>query len=413
MSFKAEHPKEWLSHGLRSLVIDDQQRLDTELTRLGADPRAIRVIFDKSRHLAIRVDEISEVTANILKTEMLAAGGEAALPHDVYFMLGKRSPAIIFGTKHQIKLASKKLAAYGGIHKELSDTLMGLMSTLEHPPRTFRHRTGRFDLRKGPLVFGILNRTQDSFSDGGQYFEEGTALKHAADMIRDGAHVIDIGGQSTRPGAATVSLRTELERTIPTISDLKQKARCVVSIDTCRPKVAEAAIDAGADIINDVSGFKDRSMRELAVRSGAGCIIMHMQGTPRTMQKEPRYSDLIGEIMELLDQRTQLLIKAGVKRDNIAVDPGIGFGKTLEHNLVILDRLSEFRSLGFPVLIGTSRKSFIGTLEETAACERIAGTISSNVVAVRNGASMVRVHDVKEVGRAVRLAHEILTANHS
>jgi len=261
-------------------------------------------------------------------------------------------------------------------------------------------------------VMGILNVTPDSFSDGGLFFDRDAAIKHGQRLADEGADILDVGGESTRPGAAPVSADDEAERVVPVIEALASKTDVTVSVDTSKASVARRALDAGAQIVNDVAaGRFDEALLPLAAERRAPVVLMHMRGEPRTMQKDPRYADVVGEIAAFLDDRADAAVAAGVNRDGIVIDPGFGFGKTREHNLVLLRRLREFRCLGFPVLAGTSRKSFIGaTLGALPIEERLEGTAATVALAVANGASIVRVHDVREMARVVRMVEAVQAA---
>jgi dihydropteroate synthase len=257
---------------------------------------------------------------------------------------------------------------------------------------------------------GILNVTPDSFSDGSLYSDPQRAIERALEMVEEGADIIDIGGESTRPGAAPVPSDDELKRVIPVISGLAGKTSCPVSIDTWKSPVARAAIDAGAIIINDISGFSfDPHMSTVAAQTGAGVVLMHTRGNPQTMQQDVEYSDLIGEIMHSLKASIDRAVQAGVGPEQIAVDPGIGFGKLATHNLEILRRLREFTSLGRPLLIGTSRKSFIGKVLDRETGQRVHGTAATVALAVQGGADILRVHDVQAMRDAAFMAHAIAT----
>ncbi|MDA8326531.1 MAG: dihydropteroate synthase [Nitrospiraceae bacterium] len=266
-----------------------------------------------------------------------------------------------------------------------------------------------FDFSKRAYIMGILNVTPDSFSDGGLYLEPEKAIERALRMAGEGADIIDIGGESTRPGAAALSAEVEIGRTLPVIEAIKKRAQIPVSIDTCKAAVASAALDAGADIINDISAMRfDPAMPALAARSGAPVILMHMKGTPADMQKNPRYDALIPEILDYLRVSIRLAVDAGVEEEKIITDPGIGFGKTMEHNLEILKNLESFTGLGKPVLVGPSRKAFIGhILGGAPPADRLEGTIAAATIAIMNGANILRVHDVKEVSKAARVADAI------
>ena len=261
------------------------------------------------------------------------------------------------------------------------------------------------------LVMGVLNVTPDSFSDGGQFFSPDQALAHAEQMISEGANIIDIGGESTRPGSASVSEDEELRRVIPVIERLAAKSSVPISIDTTKSSVARAALDAGAGIVNDISGLRfDLAIADEVARSKAGLVLMHSRGTPKTMQKLPPVADIMSEVISSVRESLAVAAERGVACEAIAIDPGIGFGKTGEQNVEIIAKLDQLAGefADFPILIGASRKSFIGKLLDGApADERLHGTIASVAASVLNGADIVRVHDVKAVVEAVRVADAI------
>ena len=257
-----------------------------------------------------------------------------------------------------------------------------------------------------PLVMGVLNVTPDSFSDGGLYLDADAAVAHAGEMAAEGASIIDVGGESTRPGAEPVPERDELARVIPVVERIAVDLEPRVSIDTRKVAVAEAAIQAGARIVNDVSAFRSApAMAGLVASSGATCCLMHMLGDdPRTMQTDPRYDDVVSEVKAFLEQRLAFAMGEGVPEEHVWLDPGIGFGKTVDHNLELIRRLDEIVALGRPVVIGTSRKSFIGRLTGRPERERAAGTVATNVIAYERGASIFRVHDVVEAVDSLKVA---------
>lgn len=260
------------------------------------------------------------------------------------------------------------------------------------------------------LLMGVLNVTPDSFSDGGRFFRKDAAIAHAIEMAAEGADIIDVGGESTKPGSKEVPAEEEIRRVVPVIEGLHGRIKADISIDTRKSKVAEAALKAGASIVNDISGLRrDKNIAGVAARYGAGMILMHMQGEPENMQDSPKYANLIREIKESLKLSALEAFKAGVKKDLVAIDPGIGFGKTVEHNLEILNRLEEFMDLELPICIGTSRKSFLGKLlDKPDTDDRLAGTIATCVVAVMKGARILRVHDVKAAKDAITITKKIL-----
>ena len=252
-------------------------------------------------------------------------------------------------------------------------------------------------------VMGILNVTPDSFSDGGRFDRLDDALRQAEQMLADGAEIIDIGGESTRPGAAEVSEADELARVIPVIESLKSRLDCHISIDTCKAVVMREAVKAGADMVNDVNGLQGEGAVAAVADSKVPVCIMHMQGTPRTMQHNPVYEDVVDDVVAYLEQRVNDCVAAGIPRNNICLDPGFGFGKTLSQNYQMLDRLEHFHRLGLPVLAGLSRKSMIGNLLNVPVDQRLAGSLSCAVIAAMKGARIIRVHDVKATVDALKI----------
>ena len=252
---------------------------------------------------------------------------------------------------------------------------------------------------------GVVNVTTDSFYDGGRYVEPERAIVHALELVEQGADIIDVGGESTRPGARSVSEQDELAHIIPVVKGLVHRVPVPISIDTTKSRVAEAALDCGASIINDVSALRqDPAMASVIAGSDAGVVLMHMQGSPQTMQQSPHYSDVVGEVVHFLDERLQAALRAGIARTNIVLDPGFGFGKLLIHNLDLLDGLSALAALNRPVLVGLSRKAFIGKVVERPVEHREWGTAAAVALAVDRGAHIVRVHDVAMMIDVVKMA---------
>lgn len=256
-----------------------------------------------------------------------------------------------------------------------------------------------------PLVMGVVNVTPDSFSDGGQLASLESALAHALALDADGADILDIGGESTRPGAEPVSVAEEIERTLPLLNALRPRTTRRLSIDTCKPEVAEAAVRAGADIWNDVTALGTPGAADLAAELGCGVVLMHMQGEPRTMQAAPHYDDVLAEVCAFLEARAEAALSAGVARERIWLDPGIGFGKTLEHNLALLSGLPALVALGFPVLLGASRKRFIAAIgpggEDPG--DRLGGSLAAALAGAQAGVAAVRVHDVAQTVQALEV----------
>ncbi|MFQ6035891.1 MAG: dihydropteroate synthase [Sedimentisphaerales bacterium] len=267
---------------------------------------------------------------------------------------------------------------------------------------------GHLDSSKGCLIMGVLNVTPDSFSDGGQFFQTDKAIEHGLQMAADGAAIIDVGGESARPGSTPVSAAEQIKRVVPVIKALAKKLDVPISIDTYNYEVAEAALQAGAAMINDITALSDERMGQLAAEQQVPVVLMHMQGTPATMQIEPKYDDVVGEVRQFLLDRAKRAQQFGISKDRIFIDPGIGFGKTLEHNLELLRNIDKFVATGYRVLVGTSRKSFIGKLTgRENPSDRIFGTAASIALCVAAGVSVVRVHDVGEMADVVKVADAI------
>lgn len=270
---------------------------------------------------------------------------------------------------------------------------------------------GRLDFSAGCVVMGVLNVTPDSFSDGGQFLDKDKAIEHGLKMAAEGAAIIDIGAESTRPGAGPVSLDEQIRRVVPVIETLCKRIDVPISIDTNRSEVAEAALEAGAAIINDITALSDERMGELAAEEQVPVILMHIQRTPATMQIEPKYQDVVSEVLQFLLERAQRAEQFGIPKERIFIDPGIGFGKTLEHNLELLRNIDKFASTSYRVLVGTSRKSFIGKItDKNEPADRIFGTAASVALCVAEGISIVRVHDVAEMVDVVKMTHAIVSS---
>lgn len=258
-----------------------------------------------------------------------------------------------------------------------------------------------------PYIMGILNVTPDSFSDGGKHLQTDRALQHALAMVEQGATFIDIGGESTRPGAPDVSLQEELDRVIPAIEAIKNETSAIISVDTSKAQVMQEAVAAGAELINDVRALQEPGAIDVAVKADVPVCLMHMQGQPRTMQQTPDYQDVTHDVMTFLQQRVDACQKAGIATDKLILDPGYGFGKTLEHNYQLLNGLSHILNMGYPVLVGMSRKSMIGQLLNRAVNDRLAGSIALATIAAQMGAHIIRVHDVQETADAVAIVNKL------
>jgi dihydropteroate synthase len=398
---------------MRILQLNRPEELKKIMRQLMVDPYGVKIMLPKGVFYLIRVKAISSIAANILKQEMLSLGAEAAVARGALTGQAKKSDCLLMGTLSQLKALSTKLrhqpfglAKLGtGLSRNLQNYLTG----------DFTLELGRHRLRLGAdtRIMGIVNATPDSFSGDGLYKwsmvngQWSMAVDYAQKLVADGADIIDVGGESSRPGAAAISAGLELERVIPVIKLLCKKLKVPVSVDTRKPEVARQALDNGAVMVNDISGLRSAAMRRLVSRYKAGVVIMHMRGLPRTMQDAPAYASLMDEIILYLRGAIERAQEAGIAADKIIVDPGIGFGKTLGHNLEIIKSLAEFKVLGRPVMVGVSRKSFLGSILNARPQERVFGTVASCVTAAKNGAKILRVHDVRAVRQALKVADAI------
>jgi dihydropteroate synthase len=341
---------------------------------------------------------------------MLSLGAEVAVCRGALTGESKKTDCLMMGTLSQFRRLNIKLNrqpfGLGSLAKELAVAL----NNYEQDRFVLQAANRRIPLGSRTLIMGIINVTPDSFSSDGIWSESGikTDIANLAQrLVKEGADIIDIGGESSRPGANPVPLKEELIRVIPAIKAIAKKVRIPISVDTSKPEVARLALDNGAVIVNDISGLRNPQMARIVARNNAGVIIMHMKGTPRNMQSNPTYASLMDEIIQYLKAAQERALDAGVKRENIVIDPGIGFGKSLKDNLSIINNLSELKVLGEPILVGTSRKSFIGKILNSGPSDRVFGTVSTCILAAKNGAHIVRTHDVSEVKQALRIFDEI------
>jgi dihydropteroate synthase len=392
----------------RVIHIDTMEAATEALKELKVSAKGIDIMSPKAVHRLVKIAGVDGRAANIIKQEMLSRGGEAAAPWELYKLDSRKVDMILMGTLRQFDELCQKLSLQPFDLPKLAENIRkALYNYVKRPPVVM---AGRFtlDLSARTHIMGVLNITPDSFSDGGRYFGYATAVERARQMISDGADILDVGGESTRPGAEPVTLEEEIRRVVPVIEELASELDVPISIDTYKPEVARRALDAGASIINDISGLRSDGMIELAVEKGVPVVIMHMQGTPRDMQLNPSYVDVVAEVTDWLGRQAEKVVGAGLPEEKILVDPGIGFGKNRGHNLELMRRLSEFKSLGYPVVLGTSRKAFIGAILDLPVEERIEGTLATVVYGIAQGVHIVRVHDVKEAARASRVTDAIM-----
>ena len=394
---------------VRIVEIKDRPAAGREFLAIGCDPAGIKLMAPKAVSRALKVTGLAPAAANILKQEMLSFGGEAGTAYGAIVHSVAATDVLICGTLKQFGLLTAKLKMHQFGLPQLSADLEACLQNYDRPPAPLKIGPLTLDFGLRTYIMGILNVTPDSFSDGGLFNGPAAAVERARQMAAEGADIIDIGGESTRPGAAAVSAEEEIRRVVPVIKKLARDRRLVISIDTRKAKVARAALSAGAGMINDVSGLRyDQKMAGVAAAFKVPVCLMHMKGTPKTMQAKPVYRDLMGEIIDHLAAGIAIANNAGILLEKIIVDPGLGFGKTAAHNLEIIRKLRELKALGRPILLGPSRKSAIGRVLDLPAAERVEGTAAAVALAINNGADLVRVHDVKEMFRVARMTDAIV-----
>lgn len=393
-----------MEYNFRLLSRTNPKELQAEFNRIGVSPDGIELMSGKGEFIIIKVSKLTAQAANILKQEMLAKGGEVAIGREMAYLGEQKGEVIIIGTKTQyqrlLPLLSRQPFGLSALAQELSLLLENLQEPLS--PLTIKNTT--FEWGKKTYVMGIINITPDSFSGDGLWKEDvlDNVRRQAEAFLRDGADLLDIGGESTRPGSKVVDEDEEEKRILPVIEMLAKESPLPLSVDTYKPSVAKAALDSGADIINDIWGLqKYPEMIKVAAETGAPVIVMHNQAAPG-------YKDLMAEVASFLRDSISLAVSYDFPREKILLDPGIGFGKTREDNLILLNRLDELKALGCPILLGTSRKSVIGLTLNLPVEERLEGTASTVVIGIDRGANIIRVHDVKEMTRVARMTDAIV-----
>ncbi len=378
-----------------------------DLIYCGIDPAALPYLEPKLHHKVILLRDVRLFAANIIKQSMLSTGGDAAVHRSVISGKTEYSDCIIMGDLRHYKNLIDKLKD----QPNMTDIASIISQQLNLKERNLKLNlcSRKLEWETRPLVMGIVNVTPDSFSDGGMYDKPEAAIDHALDLISQGADIIDVGGESTRPGAAPIDEKTEIKRVMPVIKGIALKTDAPISIDTRNASVAEAAIDTGASIINDVSSMMhDKEMITVAKKTGAGIVLMHMRGSPPDMQNNTSYADIVSEIYDYIEKRVNVCLEAGIDPLSIVVDPGVGFGKSLEGNLILIKHIREFSSLGLPVMLGHSRKSFIGKVLDLEVREREEGTDAVTSWAAIQNVDIVRVHDVGRAKRTIRMIDSIL-----
>jgi dihydropteroate synthase len=386
------------------------------MERVGVDPVGISLMAPKQFHYNLKLLGLTPAQANIIKQDLLSVGGEAAVAKGVVACSVDSTDAILSATEKQFTRLIDKLKCQRHVLKEIAGVLQATLDNISSASLVLKGCSGSWELGRRTMIMGVLNVTPDSFSDGGMYMDSGEAVARGLEMVEEGADIVDVGGESSRPGAGSVSELEESGRVIPVVEALAAKG-VSVSVDTTKASVAERALDSGAAMVNDISALlSDPSMAGVVLRYKAPVVLMHMRGTPQTMQDDVVYDDLMAEVFGFLSERLSFAVGEGIEPERIVIDPGIGFGKSAGGSLEILRRLGELKGLGRPVLVGASRKSFIGSVlggggdggdGGDAAGGRLTGTLSSVVAAILGGAHMVRVHDVKESTEAARMADAI------
>lgn len=396
---------------IRIVSFNQQPRIAGLMAGMGVDPYGIRIMLPKAQQFVAAIRAIPVLAATILKQESLSIGAELAVPRDCLTRRSGTTDCLLIITASQLNALALKLRRQPFGLKQLCPLIESGLAGLRR--KTFVLKAGRRTLRLSgrTAVMAVMNITDDSFSGDGLLRESAdpaVLARKARELVADGADLIDIGAESSRPGSRTLPAREELRRILPALKAVAAAVKVPISVDTCKADVAQACLENGASIINDITGMADPRMRRICARRQAAVVIMHMQGTPRTMQKQPHYRDLMAHMHAFFIERIRLCREAGITAERIILDPGIGFGKTLEHNLEILNRLAEFRQYGLPLCVGTSRKSFIGTLSKVAQpAQRQHGTTASICAASQRGAAIVRVHEPAHARQALAVFEAI------
>jgi dihydropteroate synthase len=379
------------------------------MARVGCREEGLRIMTPKGLWRLVRVEDVPTKAANILKQEMLAHGGDAAVHAETVACGVARTHMVLLGSEAQLLAVCRHLQRQPFGLAATGEAILACLRAYVAPGATLH--CGPYDLPLGrkTYVMGIVNVTPDSFSGDGLAGNVAQTLRQAEAMLSAGADLLDVGGESTRPGAVEVPLEEELRRVVPVVRALAA-LRVPISVDTYNSVVAREALAAGATLVNDISGLRfDPAMAQVAAEARAPVVVMHIQGTPRTMQQQPHYEDVMTEVYAYLQASTDMAVAAGIPRDQVILDPGFGFGKTVAQNLALLSRLREFRSSGQPVLLATSRKSTIGrVLGHLPPEERLEGTAATVALGIAQGADIVRVHDVAAMVRVARMSDAIV-----
>jgi dihydropteroate synthase len=398
-----------MAYSIRALSVRSPEDAERALASLHVDPFGVRNMSPKMLHRVLLIEKIGSGEASILKKELLSLDGDVAVAGGRPENSSPETSVILMGTIKQLRILCSRLQKMAFGFPSLASDILRFLDLDTVPGRSWDIGRRSIDLSRHACIMGILNVTPDSFSDGNRFLSVEKALERAFEMEEEGADLIDIGGESTRPFAQPVGTDEELRRVLPVVEGLAGKLKIPISIDTFKSAVAVEALNAGAEIVNDISALTfDNRMADIVSSAHAGLVLMHTRGRPSEMQKNTIYSSIVTEVADSLKRSLALARKAGIADERIVVDPGIGFGKSVEGNLEILRRLSEFSTLGCPIMVGTSRKSFIGAVLGRSVDERIFGTAATVAIALANGASVFRVHDIRAMRDTVDMAMALM-----
>jgi dihydropteroate synthase len=394
-----------LTYNSHFVNLNDPADIRREFMTIGVEQNSIDELMDRFLYCSLRLENIDTRAAHLMNSYLNALGGTLAMHQDAREYTRSRTDVVISGNRKVFKELAERLK---GEPFDLDKIAHDIEYQLLARNRTIVWGRRQLDFNRKTYIMGILNCTPDSFYPQSRVRTIEAAIKSARRMIDSGVDIIDIGGESTRPGSNGVSTGEEQKRVVPVITAIRKESDILISVDTRRRAVAEQALDAGADMINDISGLKrNKPLAELVAERGVPIILMHMQGEPKTMQNNPYYSNTISDILKDLQSSISFARNAGISEDRIIIDPGIGFGKRIKDNLRIIRELKAFKSLNFPILIGISRKSFIGQILNQPVEGRLIGTITANTLAVVNGADVIRVHDVGDAVEMVKIIDSI------
>ncbi|MFH1622598.1 MAG: dihydropteroate synthase [Candidatus Omnitrophota bacterium] len=405
----------------RVLSLNNQADIIRQLRDIKVDEYGIKIMSPKADFFLIKLDKVPSISANILKQEMLSLGGDVAISRQSITGKIKNTACLLMGNFVQLKRLIDKLKMQPFRLDDIGKDLNKIITNYKKDKFLIRCGDYTLNIKDKSLIMGIVNVTSDSFSGDGLLVKtlnnsrhsitEKLLMQKVEQMIEEGADIIDMGAESSRPGTRPINIKEEIKRISFCLKALVKEFRVPISVDTYKPEVAKVALGLGASIINDITGLRNEKMKKTISRYKAGVVIMHMKGTPRTMQKNPKYNSLIDEIISFLSDSIDSAVSCGISQDRIIIDPGIGFGKTFQHNLEILRNLREFKILGKPILLGVSRKSFIGNILRVVPKKRVFGTAAAVALSIRDGANILRVHDVKQIKDTVSVCNAIIGNN--